>query len=75
MGYGWCAVTEWKQCTPELWKAHYRNSAEALIDHRPIMFNDDCPLCGHLMVLHSDSRGCVGCHLESASKDLERWLD
>lgn len=47
------------ECYPALsWKAldGYHGFAWMTLD-------SDCPHCGHLVALHSRSRGCVGCQL------------
>jgi hypothetical protein len=46
-------------CTPFVWKHYHR---PALSPHA--MLSDDCSQCGHLLALHSEARGCIGCRLE-----------
>lgn len=38
----------------------------AAMQQSPLV-TDDCPICGHLLLLHSRARACLGCRLEPPS--------
>lgn len=56
-------MSEWQTCLDGEFK--YRLWPELLwrsqVDH--LTLNQGCPFCGHLLALHSESRGCVGCEI------------
>ena len=56
-------MSEWSSCA-DAFDAREAMNEQIVPGYDPWLFSSDCKFCGHLAVLHSRTRGCVGCRLE-----------